>query len=63
MNKMRVSLVQRDNEIRGTIELCKDGVFVLEGLAMVVEQFARQHNVPPAEVVQDLYSIVCGNVK
>ena len=63
MNKMRVSLVQRGDEIRGTVELCKDGVFVLEGLAMVVEQFARQHNVPPAEVVQDLYSIVCGNVK
>ena len=63
MNKMRVSLVQRDNEIRGTIELCKDGVFVLEGLAMVVEQFARQHNVHPEEVARDLYSIVCGNVK
>lgn len=63
MNKMRVSLVQRGDEIRGTIELCKDGVFVLEGLAMVVEQFARQHNVPPEEVARDLYSIVCGNVK
>ena len=63
MNKMRVSLTQRGDEIRGTIELCKEGVFVLEGLAMVVEQFARQHNVPPAEVVQDLYSIVLGKVK
>ena len=63
MNKMRVSLVQRGDEIRGTVELCRDGVFVLEGLAMVVEQFARQHNVPPVEVVQDLYSIVCGNIK
>ena len=63
MNKMRVSLVQRGDEIRGTIELCKDGVFVLEGFAMVVEQFARQHNVPPEEVARDLYSIVCGNVK
>jgi len=54
VNKMRVSLTQRGDEIRGTVELCTDGVFVLEGLAMVVEQFARQHNVPPAEVVQDL---------
>lgn len=63
MNKMRVSLTQRGDEIRGTIELCKDGVFVLEGLAMVVEQFARQHNVPPEEAARDLYSIVCGNVK
>ena len=60
---MRVSLVQRGDEIRGTIELCKDGVFVLEGLAMVVEQFARQHNVSPEEVVRDLYSVVCGKVK
>ena len=45
MNKMRVSLTQRGDEIRGTIELCADGVFVLEGLALVIEQFARQHNV------------------
>lgn len=59
---MRVSLTQRGDEIRGTVELCSDGVFVLEGLAMVVEQFARQHNVTPAEVVQDLYSIICGRV-
>lgn len=63
MNKMRVSLVQRGDEIRGTVELCTDGVFVLEGLAMVVEQFARQHNVSPEEVVRDLYSVVCGKVK
>ena len=63
MNKMRVSLVQRGDEIRGTVELCTDGVFVLEGLSMVVEQFARQHNVSPEEVVRDLYSVVCGKVK
>ena len=60
---MRVSLVQRGDEIRGTVELCTDGVFVLEGLAMVVEQFACQHNVLPAEVVRDLYSIVMGKIK
>lgn len=63
MNKMRVSLAQRGDEIRGTVELCTDGVFVLEGLAMIVEQFARQHNVSPEEVVRDLYSVVCGKVK
>lgn len=63
MNKMRVSLVQRGDEIRGTVELCTDGVFVLEGLAMVVEQFSIQHNVPAAEVVHDLYAIVTGRVK
>ena len=63
MNKMRVSLVQRGDEIRGTVELCTDGVFVLEGLAMVVEQFAIQHNVSSEEVARDLYSVVCGKVR
>lgn len=63
MNKMRVSLTQRGDEIRGTIELCSDGVFVLEGLAMVVGEFARQHNVSPQEAARDLYSVVCGKVK
>ena len=59
---MRVSLVQRGDEIRGTVELCKDGVFVLEGLAMVVEQFARQHNVPLEEAARDLYCVIMGKV-
>lgn len=61
--KMRVSLSQRGDEIGGTVELPRDGVFVLEGLALVVETFARQHGVTPDEVVRDLYSIVCGKVK
>lgn len=63
MNKMRVFLTQRGDEIRGTIELCSDGVFVLEGIVMVVEEFARQHNVSPQEATRDLYSVVCGKVK
>lgn len=63
MSKMRVSLTQRGDEIRGTIELPgRDGVFVLEGLALVVQEFAKRYNVPPAEVVEDLYSIVMGKV-
>lgn len=61
--KMRVSLSQRGDEIAGTVELPRDGVFVLEGLTLVIETFAKQHGVEPAEAVRDLYSIVAGKVK
>lgn len=60
---MRVSLSQRGDEIRGTVELPGDPAFVLEGLALVIERFAQQSGVAPGAVVQDLYSIVMGKVK
>lgn len=61
--KMRVSLSQRGDEIRGTVELPADPAFVLDGLALVVERVAAQYKVTEAEVVQDLYAIVTGRVK
>lgn len=62
MNRMRVSLSQRGDEIRGTVELPGDPAFVLEGLALVVERFAQQSGVTAGGVVRDLYSIVMGKV-
>jgi hypothetical protein len=59
---MRISLTQRGDEIRGTVELPADGMFVLEGLALVIETFARKVGVPAEEVVRDLHSVVAGKV-
>jgi hypothetical protein len=63
MNRMRISLSQRGEEIRGTVELPGDGTFVLEGLALVIETLARKVGVPVDEVVRDLYSVVAGKVR
>lgn len=62
MNQMRVSLVQKGNEIRGTIQSTGDGLFVLESLALIVEQVARKTGVEAGEVVRDLYALVTGKV-
>jgi len=60
--KMRISLSQQGDEVKGTVELPADPAFILEGLATVIEAFAHQAGVTPDAVVRDLYSIVCGKV-
>lgn len=61
--KMRVSLTQQNDDIKGTVELPGDPAFVLECLALTIEQVAKQFDVTPNEVVNDLYSIVTGKVR
>lgn len=63
MSKLRISLTQKGDEIKGTVELPGDPLFVLEALSLVVEAFGKQHNVSPDAVVRDLYSVVCGKVR
>lgn len=61
--KMRVSLTQQNDDIKGTVELPGDPAFVLECLALTIEQVAKQFEVTPSAVVSDLYSIVTGKVR
>lgn len=61
--KMRISLTQKNDDIKGTVELPGDPAFVLECLALAIEQVAKQFEVTPSAVVSDLYSIVTGKVR
>ena len=61
-NKMRVSLSQKDGEIKGIVESHGDGLFMLECLALIVETLAKKVGVPPEEVARDLHSVVAGKV-
>lgn len=63
MNKLRISLTQQNDDIKGTVELPGDPAFVLECLALTIEQVAKQFEVKPSAVVSDLYSIVTGKVR
>lgn len=63
MNKMRISLTQQRDEIKGTIETPGDAAFVLECLALAIEHVATKFEVTPSAVVNDLYSIVTGKVR
>jgi hypothetical protein len=46
----------------GHVGFPSDSLFVLEALAVVVEQLAKAAELPPAEVAADLYRLVAGKV-
>ena len=54
MNKLRISLVEKNGEIRGTIQSEGDGVFRFEALALVIEKLAGDWKVTPQELLSDL---------
>lgn len=58
MSKMRVSLSQRGDEIRGTVELPGDPAFVLEGLSLVIERFAQQSGVAAGTIHAETNAIM-----
>lgn len=60
--KFRATFTQRGDEICGTISSEGDALFMLECLASIVQEVASKSGVPPAEVVQDLYSVVLNKV-
>lgn len=61
--KMRITLTQQHDEIKGTIETPGDPAFVLDCLALIIEHAAEKFEVTPDAVVRDLYSIVTGKVR
>lgn len=62
MPRMRATFSQRGDEICGTISVEGDQLFVLECLALQVENIAKKLGLPPTEVARDLYSLVAGKV-
>lgn len=59
---MRATFSQRGDEIKGTINLEGGGLFMLECLALLVENLAAKVGQTPDAVVRDLYSVVAGKV-
>ena len=58
MNGLRVSLTERQGEIRGSVQATGDGVFRLEALALVVRILAEKWEVRPEELLNDLKVLV-----
>jgi hypothetical protein len=63
MNKLRISLTQKDDVIKGIVALSTDPLFVLECLHMVLEQFAKNSGVTPEQIAVDLLLFTQGKVK
>lgn len=57
-NKMRISLTEKDGEIRGKIECSGDGLFMIEALAEIVEVLAADYSVHPCTLLNDLKELV-----
>ena len=53
MNKLRISLTEKRGEIKGSIQCDGDGVFRLECLALVIDNFAKAAGVQAEELCRD----------
>lgn len=58
MNKMRISLTEKNGEIKGVIECSCDGLFMLEALAEIVDVLAGDYGVHPHTLLNDLKGLV-----
>ena len=57
MNKMRISITEKNGELRGIIASEGDAVFVLECLLLIVNEISKKSGIPNNEIIQDLYSL------
>ena len=55
---MRVSLTEKNGEIKGVIECSGDGLFMLEALAEIVDVLAGDYGVHPHTLLNDLKGLV-----
>lgn len=55
MNKLRISLTEKDGEIKGKIEADGDSLFVFECLLEIIETLAKGRKLDARELVRDLY--------
>lgn len=58
MNKMRISLTEKNGEIRGKIECSGEGLFMLEALAEIVDVLAGDYGIHPHTLLNDLKGLV-----
>lgn len=62
--KLRISITQKNDEMKGTVALEGDLLFGIEALALAlaVETLAKSGQVEPQELAADLYRLVAGKV-
>ena len=59
---LSIELKQCGENMEGHIHLPIDHSFTMEAMSVVIHQLSKQSNIPPAEVVNDLFCIVMGHV-
>lgn len=61
--KLRASLTQQRDEIKGTVECGADPAFNLEAILLIIERVAAVHQVDAKTVIQDLWRLNWENGK
>lgn len=57
MSKIRISLSDKDGELKGQIETPGDPAFVLEAMTLVVETISQKWEVPINQVLEDIWKL------
>ena len=61
--KLRVSVSQDGDYIKGHFDFPIDGTFVLETLAMLIDEMTKAYGLPMADVAADVYAAAMKGVK
>lgn len=61
MSKLRISLTEQGEEIKGQVRLDGPMYFALECLALAIDTLAKSSKVDPVEFARDLYFVVKEN--
>lgn len=54
-NKMRISLVEKDGDIKGKVELHGNYAFIKEGFAVAIDAAAKACGMTALDLIIDLY--------
>jgi hypothetical protein len=63
MNKIRITLTEEGDDIKGTINVEATTGFTLDALAATVEALADHYKVSVDDVMQDIYAIAKRRIK
>jgi hypothetical protein len=58
VNRLHVDLKDSDGEISGTIGFPADATFTLEAIALIIEHFQHNCEVPLDEIVSDICALL-----
>lgn len=62
-NKLRISLSERNSEIKGTVNSECDAAFALESVSLVIQTLAKKFGVTDDEFINDVYVVLKGKVR
>lgn len=63
MNRLRISLSEKNGEMKGKVESECDAAFMLEALSQIITLMAARFGVSEDALIHDVYALMKGKVK